>query len=61
MYFDTIATIKNVYQFFFVFLAITNLFLLIKLLEESFYCNFEILYSLSGPQTSVSTMGHFIL
>lgn len=45
MYFDTIATIKNVYQFFFVFLAITNLFLLIKLLEESFYCNFEILYS----------------
>lgn len=32
-------------NFFFVFLAITNLFLFIKLLEESFYYNFEILYS----------------
>ena len=45
MYFDTIATITNVYKFIFVFLAVINLFLLIKLLEKSIYCNFEILYS----------------
>lgn len=36
---------KKCLSIFLYFLAITNLFLLIKLLEESFYCNFEILYS----------------
>lgn len=61
MYVDTMATIKNVYQFIFVFLAIINLFLLIKLLEKSFYYNLKSFTPLSGPQTSVSTRGYFIL